>query len=162
VSVHQDVQIALALKALLQDISVDAGYHFTVKPSSVSTDPQEILLVPDTELPFFLLVFPDLGGGRRFSPASQIRDQITGMVIARVDVVDPQTPDAKLRAAGDLQADLERALIGPNDDRGQLGGLVVDTRLGLAQPLYGLGADPIVIVRQPFTVTRHRTYGRPE
>jgi hypothetical protein len=157
-----ELQLALDLQTALRAMRTADGYHYEPKPSSVSLDPEEILLVAETELPYFHIVFPDVSGGsRRFFPADQIRDGIPGMVLARVDVPDPQAPGAKLTAAVSLCTDLERCMAPRADRAAWHGGLAVDCRL--ARPLhgYGLGADPIVIVRQPFVVTTYRDYGQP-
>jgi hypothetical protein len=161
VSEPLDFQILQALLAKLQGIRKADGFRLDVKLTSVTALPTEVLLVPPSELPFFYLVFPDVGGRRQFFPASQIRDVLAGMIVARADVASVTDPLAKARLAAHLSADIERALVGPTDRAGALGGLVVDTRLQPADPLYGLGADPVVIVRQAFAVTRHRGYGQP-
>lgn len=154
------MQLARLAQAALQAMTIAGGYTHQPKPSSVSLDPEEILLISETELPYFHLVFPDVSGGaRRFFPADQIRDACPGMVLARVDVANHREPGAKALAGAQLAADLERALATTGDRPAWHGGLAVDCRL--AQPIvgYGLGADPIVIVRQPFLVSTHRTYG---
>lgn len=157
-----ELQLAVLMTTALQGMTVAGGYFFEPKLSSVSTDPVEILLVPETELPYFHIVFPDASGGsRRFFPADQIRDGIPGMVLARVDVTSVDVRDAKLTAAHQLGADLERALATRGDRAAWHGGLAQDCRLGRAIHGYGLGSDPIVIVRQPFLVTAHRGYGQP-
>lgn len=161
-SLPLELDLARRLQAALQGMTVAAGYTYIPKATSVSFDPHEILLVPETELPYYHVVFPDVtGGARRYFPADQLRESIPGIVIARVDVPDPHTPGAKLEAAVTLAADLERALATRSDQAPWHGGAAQDCRL--ARPLhgYGLGADPIVIVRQPFVVTAHRGYGRP-
>lgn len=160
-----DQQALLALQVRFQAIRIANGFFYEYKPSSVSIDPQELLLVPDTELPFVLLTLqPE--GARRFMPADQVRDTVAAVAIARVDVVDAQEPGAKLKAGTRLAADIERACVGElvPGQRGDssFGGLVVDTRL-LSRPriLYGLGNDPIVIVEQSIYLPLHRTYGQP-
>lgn len=157
-----ELDLARRIQAALQAMTVAGGYVYAPKPTSVSFEPREILLVPETELPYFHIVFPDVtGGARRYFPADQLRDSIPGIIIARVDVADPQVEGAKLEAAVNLSADLERALATRSDREPWHGGAAQDCRV--ARPLhgYGLGADPIVIVRQPFVVTTHRGYGRP-
>lgn len=158
-------QALVALQVRLQAIRIVNGFFHEFKPSSVSLDPQELILVPDTELPFVLLTLqPE--GTRRFFPANQVKDQLALVAIARVDVADPQEPGAKLKAGTRLAADLERACVGelvpgtPADP--SFGGLVSDTRL-TTRPriLYGLGNDPIVIVEQSIYMPLHRTYGQP-
>lgn len=161
-----DQRVLLALQLRFQAIRIANGFFYEYKPSSVSLDPQELILVPDTELPFVLLTLqPD--GGRRFFPANQMKDSLSLVAIARVDVPDAQVLGAKLEAATRLAADIERACVGEEFTPGvpadpSFGGLVSDTRL-LTRPrmLYGLGNDPIVIVEQAITMPLHRTYGQP-
>lgn len=160
-----DQRALVALQVRFQAIRIANGFFYEYKPSSVSVEPQELLLVPDTELPFVLLTLqPE--GTRRFMPADQVKDTLALVAIARVDVVDPQGPGAKLKAGTQLAADMERACVGElvPGQRGDssFGGLVTDTRL-LTRPriLYGLGNDPIVLVEQAIYMPLHRTYGQP-
>ena len=160
-----DQQALVALQVRFQAIRIANGFFYEYKPSSVSVDPQELLLVPETELPFVLLTLqPE--GTRRFMPANQVKDVLAFVAIARVDITDSQELGAKLKAGTRLAADMERACVGelesgvPGDP--SFGGLVADTRL-TTRPriLYGLGSDPIVIVEQAIYMPLHRTYGQP-
>jgi len=156
-----ELQLADRLLVALRAMSVAGGYFFEPKFSSVSTDPVEILLVAESELPYLHVVFPDVAGGsRRFFPADQIKDGVPGMILARVDVGE-DIPGAKLTAATQMSADLERALSIRNDTPAWHGGLAVDCRLARPQHSYGLGRDTKVIVQQPFVVSLYRSYGEP-
>jgi hypothetical protein len=152
-----DYRVLADLATTLQTISQANNCWFDVKPTSVSLEPQEVILVPDTEVPFVLVV-PAPDGRRRWWPAYQLEDDIAAVILARIDVTSVDEPGAKLKAGQRIVADIERRLT-VDISRG---GLCVDTRLQKPRILYGLGNDPIVLVEQLVLMRRHRTYGQPE
>lgn len=141
------------LLTTLRGWSTASGYQFDLKAESVTEELTEILLVPDTELPFVLL---QTGGGPRrwVEKPDGIRDDIAVDVVARIEV-----PEATERRAQGLRfaADLERLL---NVDPSR-GGLAFDTSLDRPRLMYGIGKDPTVILQHRITMPLYRTYGDP-
>lgn len=144
-----------AICAALRAMTTGGGYTYTVRAASVVRDPVNILAVPDTNLPFFV-VEPSPQGDTRYMPANQVQHDFAVLVTARI-TAPGIAPDRKSKAWERLIADLEKALTVDIT----LGGLCSDVRLGEPSPLTGVGPDNIVIVTQPLTVKLWRTYGRP-
>jgi hypothetical protein len=160
-----DLRILEALQRRFREaIRVSRDFHFEPKASSVSLDPQEILLIPDTELPFYLLQ-PEPEGEVKYYPAYQKREVMSVSVTARVDVPDGSVPNAKLRAFKKLEADIERAICDEDPSLSEpgvgLGGLCVDIRMRTARAFVGLGSDPIVICQVVLDIPFHGRYGLP-
>lgn len=141
------------LLATLQAWSIADGYRFDVKPSSVTEVLTEILLVPETELPFVLL--QPSGGNRRWvEKPDGIRDDVAVDLIARLAVFDPTQRRAQgLRFAADLEQ-----LLAVDPSRG---GLMFDTTLDRPRLMYGIGEDPTVILQHRITMPLYRTYAQP-
>lgn len=151
----RDGQVLNALAAKLRAMTIAGGYHYDVKPTSVVTELVNILTVPETELPFFM-VEPTPGGMRDWHPANELEVIFPVLITARV-MANGTASDRKFQAGLNLLGDLERALTQDIT----LGGLLFDLRVQPAEPLVGLGNDNQVLVMPEVLCHYHRTYGVP-
>jgi len=150
-----DGQILAAIAAKLRTMTVAGGYHYDVKATSVVTELVNILTIPETELPFFM-VEPTPGGIRDWQPANQIEVILPVLITGRV-MANGTASDRKFQAGLNLLGDVERALTQDIT----LGGLLFDLRVQPAEPLVGLGNDNQVVVMPEVLCHCHRTYGVP-
>ena len=143
----------------LRAIATGAGYHYTVKSTSVVLDPIEILLVSPTECPFLVVHFAG-PGKREFMPALRMKDELRLAVVGCVICDGPGgvVADPKMAAWANLAADIEKALTVD----ATRGGNAIDTRLDQPdEPMLGFGGQNRVIVVQPVRVILRRVYGQP-
>jgi hypothetical protein len=137
----------------IQGISIAGGYNFDIKADSVTEKLQEVLLVPETELPFVLLQMSD-GTRKWVEKPDGIRDDIVIDLVARL-----VEPDPLMRRTQGLRfaSDLERALyVDPSR-----GGVMFDTTLDPPRLMYGITDDPNIILQHRITMPVYRTYGAP-
>jgi hypothetical protein len=140
----------------LKAITIAGGYHYTVKPGSVVTDPTNLFNVAETELPF-TVVEPSNRGDRDYHPANQLEEWFRVLLTTRLSA--PGTdPHRKVQAGENWLMDLERTLTVDIT----LGGLLFDLRLMAPDAAaVGLGTNHTVIVLQEVECHFHRTYGAP-
>ena len=144
--------LCVALRAM----TVAAGYHWDVAATSVQTDPVNVLGVPASRRPFFL-VEPSPDSRRVYEPANQLEETFHVLITAVVDAEEDGGPDRKVAAGEALAMDLEKALT-VDIERG---GFCHDTRLDAPRIIAGLGTDGTVAVEQPLRCPLHRDYGSP-
>lgn len=148
-------QILTAIADRLRTMTVAGGYHWTVKAEGVKTDPENILTVPETELPVFLVEFAR--GQREFNAANQLESFVTVLITARA-AASGLDPVRKVQLGENLLADIEKALTVDIT----LGGLLFDLRVQEPDPTFaGFGNVNTVIVLQEVECHWHRTYGAP-
>lgn len=145
----RDVQAALRA---IQDPSV---YFYPARPENVFLDPVNLMGLPSTSLPAFV-VEPDNTGRRSYQPAEVLRYEFAVLITARVDAEGIAT-DRKTVAGEKLLADIERALT-VDITRGDR---AVDTRLDEPVTSCDVGASNMVVVRQPLRILHFRQYGQP-
>ena len=153
-----DTKRGRALAAIadrLRAMTVVGGYHWNVRSTSVKTDPENILVMSETEYPGFLVELSD--NSREFHPANELEDEfdvlITGIVAANGTAVDRKTV-----AGENLIGDIERTLC----EDITLGGLLYDLRVVNADPpLAGMGTQNKVVVLITVTCSQHRQHGSP-
>lgn len=144
-----------ALAARLKAMTTAGGYHWTVKAASVKLDPENLLALPETEYPAFLVEASD--NVRDFLPANCLDDEfdvlVTGIVAANGVAVDRKT-----KAGENLIGDIERTLCVDIT----LGGLLFDLRVVKADPvLAGIGTQNKVVVMVVVRCSQHREHGLP-
>ena len=152
------LRVLKAMRARLGTIVAGADYHYTWADASVSIDPTTNLLtgVVAGEGPF-ATVEPLPEGQREYFPADEIKEFYRGTVTVRHDIANVLDPLARMTVVENLIADIERAVA----EDYSLGGLVIDTRLGVPQPIVGIGSSMVLVV-QPFECRWRREYGVPE
>ena len=144
-----------AIADRLKAMTVAGGYHWTVKATSVHLDPINLLALPETELPAFLVETSD--NVREFMPANCLEDEfdvlITGVVHANGTEVDRKT-----KAGENFIGDIEKTLCIDIT----LGGLLFDLRVVKADPvLAGIGTQNKVVVMVIVRCSQHREHGLP-
>lgn len=150
--------IVLNMQTALQAISVGSGYFNTVKPTSVVLDDVELLTIPSTETPYFIvghLVEPVARNFETTKPTG-ILEKWRVTVDARIDA--PGTGTArKLTALTQLEADVEKALCVDL----QRGGLAQYTYTGQATCYTNFAQQNIAMLRIPVEILLRREYGVP-
>lgn len=144
-----------AIATRLKAIAVASGHHWTVRATSVYVDPVNLLTVPETEYPAFLVETSD--DSRDFHPANCLEEEfdvlITGIVAANGTEVDRKT-----KAGENLIGDIEKTLCVDIT----LGGLLFDLRVVKADPtLAGIGTQNKVVVMVTVRCNQHREHGLP-
>lgn len=148
-------QILGAILTRVRSMTVAGGYHFDVKAESVTSDPINVLTVPDPSLPFFLVEISP--SSREFQPANRIKIK-TRLLITFRAMANGTDPTRKTMLGENLYGDLEKA-IGADIT---LGGLVIDTRLQEPDgPMVGMGANNNVFGLAELETTHIREYGIP-
>ncbi len=148
-------QILDALMTRVKAMSIATGYHYDVQDSSVQCEPVNILLIPGTALPFFLVELSP--GNREYQNANQVEIFNRFVVTYRVDVAGTD-PQRKVQAGENLLGDLERTF----QVDITLGGLVFDLRMEEPDgPMVGLGSDTKVVGLVELVAHHHREYGLP-
>jgi hypothetical protein len=157
-------KVLAAVVARLQAIAVSRGYHVTVKPESVVSDPANPFNVPDADCPWFL-VEPNTGGRRDWHPAYEVEDVFPLLITTRA-IASGADPFRKMALAFNLAGDIERALT--RDATTQLtdvtlGGNAIDVRVQALEPppIPGFGEDQNVFVLTRVDVHYVRQYGTP-
>ncbi len=149
-------QVLSAIVARLQTMTVAGGYHWTIKATSVKVDPENLLLVPETELPV-LLVETMPNDEREFQPANELEDTFGVLITGRV-TANGLTVDRKTQAGENLCGDLEKVLCVDIT----LGGLLFDLRVVKADPMMaGFGNNNNVIVMVELSCHQYRQHGAP-
>lgn len=145
--------------ATLKGLTVVAGYHWTVKPESVETDPRNIMGIPAGDCPYFI-VEGSPEGRRDFEPANQLRDALR-ILITGVFFAEGEAPHRKTAALETMAGDLERLLTRDI----YRGGFATDTRVFTPEywPALGGGAgeNNRVVIVQEIECAIHREYGEP-
>lgn len=144
-----------AIAVRLRAMTVAGGYHWTVRATSVKLDPENLLVIPETEYPAFLVETSD--DTRDFHPANELEDEfdvlITGIVAANGTEIDRKT-----KAGENFVGDIEKTLCVDIT----LGGLLYDLRVVRAEPvLAGIGTQNKVIVMVTVRCNQHRQHGLP-
>lgn len=154
------LQVVAKMLTALRAISVAGGYHYDVEDTAVSADPSVSLLLAGAigQKPIYT-VSPELGGGRRYYPADQVKDTFLCAIAGRYDV-DDLDPQAKITAWECMAADIEKCLAPRADGTVWHEGLLIDARVGEPQPFVAIGS-PVVLVVVPVTMTLWRGYGQP-
>ena len=148
-------KVLAALIARFQAMTIAGAYHYDVKATSVVSDPVNILTIPESELPFFL-VEPS-PSSREFWAGMRLKVEAHFLVTARV-MANGLDPLRKVQAGENLLGDLETA-IGVDIT---LGGLVRDVRLQEPDgPMVGMGTNNNVFVLADLAAIYTRTYGAP-
>lgn len=158
----QRLQVLEAIQTKLRQMNGGASYHNTVKSASVVLDPAvNILTLPTTELPFFIIE-PTTEGSKFYMPAMRLRHQFQVVVTGRQDIPTGTGTSRKTQTWEKLIADIEFAVThtGTTDDV-TLGGKCVDVRLLEPTPGFDLGGSPTIVVVQPMVVHLVRSYGTP-
>jgi hypothetical protein len=149
-------KVIAALAERVRAMTTAAGYHWTVKPTSVRVDPENILLVPEPELPAFQVEISP-ANAREFLPANELEDTFRVLITGRA-VASGLAPNRKTVAGENLIGDLERVLA----EDITLGGRLFDLRIVAADPvLAGFGTDNNVIVMVEVECSLHRQHGQP-
>lgn len=155
------VQVLEAVQTKLRGINGNPTYFNTVKSTSVVLDPgvgPNMLLVPATELPYFIVeVTPS--GSKFYMPSMRMKEDFQIAVIARNDVATNLGTNLtrRMETWEQLIADIEVALTRDIS----LGGLAVDVRLQTPTPAFDMSASPSVVVVQPVVIRLIREYGKP-
>lgn len=157
-------KVIAAVVARVQAISVARGYHFSVKPESVLSDPENPFNWNEPDLPKFL-VEPNVGGSRQWHPAYEVEDHFMVLVTGRL-VTTGRDPFRKMALALNAYGDLEKSLTrdpatGLTDV--SLGGLAIDVRCQPLEPppIPGFGDDQNVFVLMNVDIHYVRQYGTP-
>jgi hypothetical protein len=150
------LRILKAWATLLGTLTVAGGYHYTWADASIDPTTNLLTGVVAGEGPF-ATVEPTPEGSRQYFPADEIKDVMRGTVTVRHDIGNVLDPLARITVVENLIADLERAIATDYS----LGGLVIDTRLLVPQPLVAVGSSMVLVV-QPWEVRYRRVYGVPE
>lgn len=146
------------LQAALVAMCVADGYHFSVKASAVSLDPNakvEDFILPDGPRPFVLLeVKPE---GWQYFPADQIKLRMAVSIhwVSESNVTDDAS---RLKTYFRGVADIERAIA---IDPGR-GSHVVDTRIVRRRMDHELSNGSQVWAVVDVEMPLHRTYGQPD
>jgi hypothetical protein len=157
-------KVLAALVARVRAIAVSTGYHVTVKPESVVSDPANPFNVNDADCPWFL-VEPNKGGRREWHPAYEVEDHFPVLITGRL-LATGTDPFRKMALALNAYGDLEKALT--RDPATQLtdvtlGGLAIDVRVQPLEPppIPGFGDDQNVFILLDVDVHYTRQYGTP-
>jgi hypothetical protein len=150
----------LLVARLRTSITRANGFYIDVKSESVQQDEINVLNLPDSLLPFFL-VQPTERGTFTFEPANQLKEEFYVAVTMRMDAVGTAA-DRKTTIQERLIADFERAIASVNGADIWWDPLPIsDVRPQKAVPLQSPGVDQVVIVIVPILVWIHRTFGQP-
>lgn len=150
-----------ALEAIVTKVRGISGsplYFNYVKAASVVLDPSvNIITLPATELPFFIVEPMPPGSKFDYMPAMRLRHEFHVLITARQDAPTGTSTDRRMKTWEHLIADIEVALTRDIT----FGGIAVDVRLLEPTPGFDLGASPTIIVVQPLVVRLIREYGKP-